>query len=178
MVNGQGRHTRGSILELHNVRYGWKINLSWSGTDELLPRLSRQVTSLTLSLQSTVLKQMKLIHHGGYNESEHESYREIIFSNTIQSIQSVVKSMAWSLYSLTFFRLEQSLKPCPSLTLPLTSKRCMPCYHPHFLLKRSRYFASWRCWHYPVFKFVAVLVGCLYPGSFPLFSWECGKSVI
>ena len=28
---------------------------------------------LTFSLQSTVLKQMKLIHHGGYNESERES---------------------------------------------------------------------------------------------------------
>ena len=38
-------------------------------------------------LQSTVLKQMKLIHHGGYNESERDSYKEIIFSNTIQSMR-------------------------------------------------------------------------------------------
>ncbi|KAI9437440.1 heterotrimeric G protein alpha subunit B [Lactarius indigo] len=35
--------------------------------------------------KSTVLKQMKLIHHGGYTEQERESYKEIIFSNTIQS---------------------------------------------------------------------------------------------
>lgn len=38
-------------------------------------------------LQSTVLKQMKLIHHGGYNEQERDSYKEIIFSNTVQSMR-------------------------------------------------------------------------------------------
>ena len=48
---------------------------------------SRMRRSLALKLQSTVLKQMKLIHHGGYNEQERDSYREIIFSNTIQSMR-------------------------------------------------------------------------------------------
>lgn len=38
-------------------------------------------------LQSTVLKQMKLIHHGGYNDQERDSYKEIIYSNTIQSMR-------------------------------------------------------------------------------------------
>lgn len=38
-------------------------------------------------LQSTVLKQMKLIHHGGYNDQERDSYKEIIFSNTVQSMR-------------------------------------------------------------------------------------------
>jgi guanine nucleotide-binding protein subunit alpha len=46
-------------------------------------------TFLTCMTQSTVLKQMKLIHHGGYNESERDSYKEIIFSNTIQSMRYV-----------------------------------------------------------------------------------------
>jgi guanine nucleotide-binding protein G(i) subunit alpha len=41
------------------------------------------------SPQSTVLKQMKLIHHGGYNDAERDSYKEIIFSNTIQSMRCV-----------------------------------------------------------------------------------------
>lgn len=31
--------------------------------------------------------QMKLIHHGGYNDQERDSYKEIIFSNTIQSMR-------------------------------------------------------------------------------------------
>lgn len=31
---------------------------------------------------------MKLIHHGGYNDQERDSYKEIIFSNTIQSMRS------------------------------------------------------------------------------------------
>ena len=33
---------------------------------------------------------MKLIHHGGYNEQERDSYKEIIFSNTIQSMRYVL----------------------------------------------------------------------------------------
>jgi len=43
--------------------------------------------------KSTVLKQMKLIHHGGYNESERESYREIIYSNTIQSMRAILEAI-------------------------------------------------------------------------------------
>lgn len=59
-------------------------------------RLSRGLQSLKIRLltkcpdQSTVLKQMKLIHHGGCNEQERDSYKEIIFSSTIQSMRSVV----------------------------------------------------------------------------------------
>jgi guanine nucleotide-binding protein G(i) subunit alpha len=36
---------------------------------------------------------MKLIHHGGYTEQERESYKEIIFSNTIQSMRAVLEAM-------------------------------------------------------------------------------------
>lgn len=43
--------------------------------------------------KSTVLKQMKLIHHGGYNDSERESYKEIIYSNTIQSMRAILEAM-------------------------------------------------------------------------------------
>ncbi|GBE80515.1 Guanine nucleotide-binding protein subunit alpha [Sparassis crispa] len=43
--------------------------------------------------KSTVLKQMKLIHHGGYSESERDSYKEIIFSNTIQSMRAIVDAL-------------------------------------------------------------------------------------
>ncbi|KAK0462408.1 heterotrimeric G-protein alpha subunit, GPA1-like protein [Desarmillaria tabescens] len=43
--------------------------------------------------KSTVLKQMKLIHHGGYNDQERDSYKEIIFSNTIQSMRAILDAM-------------------------------------------------------------------------------------
>jgi len=43
--------------------------------------------------KSTVLKQMKLIHHGGYNDQERESYKEIIYSNTIQSMRAILEAM-------------------------------------------------------------------------------------
>ncbi|KAF4620709.1 hypothetical protein D9613_000009 [Agrocybe pediades] len=43
--------------------------------------------------KSTVPKQMKLIHHGGCNDSERDSYKEIIFSNTIQSMRAILEAM-------------------------------------------------------------------------------------
>lgn len=43
--------------------------------------------------KSTVLKQMKLIHHEGWNDQERESYKEIIFSNTIQSMRAILEAM-------------------------------------------------------------------------------------
>jgi len=36
---------------------------------------------------------MKILHQGGYSETERESYREIIWSNTIQSMQVLVRGM-------------------------------------------------------------------------------------
>jgi len=36
---------------------------------------------------------MKILHQGGYSEAERESYREIIWSNTIQSMQVLVRGM-------------------------------------------------------------------------------------
>lgn len=36
---------------------------------------------------------MKLIHDGGYNEEEKESFKEIIFSNTIQSMRVLLEAM-------------------------------------------------------------------------------------
>ncbi|KAJ7620971.1 heterotrimeric G protein alpha subunit B [Roridomyces roridus] len=43
--------------------------------------------------KSTVLKQFKLIHMDGYTTSERETYREIVFSNTIQSMRAILDAM-------------------------------------------------------------------------------------
>ena len=43
--------------------------------------------------KSTILKQMRLIHDSGYTEEERESYREVIFSNTLQSIKVICEAM-------------------------------------------------------------------------------------
>jgi guanine nucleotide-binding protein subunit alpha len=51
--------------------------------------------------KSTVLKQMKLIHHGGYNDQERDSYKEIIFSNTIQSMRAILEALPQLDLSLT-----------------------------------------------------------------------------
>jgi guanine nucleotide-binding protein subunit alpha len=40
--------------------------------------------------KSTVLKQMRFIYHDGYNAEERETYKEIIYSNTIQSMRCVL----------------------------------------------------------------------------------------
>ncbi|GAA97620.1 uncharacterized protein L969DRAFT_48716 [Mixia osmundae IAM 14324] len=43
--------------------------------------------------KSTILKQMKLIHEGSYSVEERDSYKEIIFSNTIQSMHVILDAM-------------------------------------------------------------------------------------
>ncbi|KAH8798389.1 heterotrimeric G-protein alpha subunit, GPA1-like protein [Flagelloscypha sp. PMI_526] len=43
--------------------------------------------------KSTVLKQMKLINQGSYTDLERESYKEIIISNTLQSIRVIVEAL-------------------------------------------------------------------------------------
>ncbi|KAL1924834.1 uncharacterized protein VTP21DRAFT_4488 [Calcarisporiella thermophila] len=43
--------------------------------------------------KSTILKQMKLIHDGGYTTDERESFKEIIFSNTVQSMRVILDAM-------------------------------------------------------------------------------------
>lgn len=52
--------------------------------------------------KSTILKQMKLIHEGSYTTEERESYKEIIYSNTVQS-------MHVSNYPLYFHRSKLSV---------------------------------------------------------------------
>ncbi|KAG0042086.1 guanine nucleotide-binding protein subunit alpha [Gryganskiella cystojenkinii] len=43
--------------------------------------------------KSTILKQMRLIHEGSYSQEEREAYKEIIFSNTVQSMRVILEAM-------------------------------------------------------------------------------------
>jgi guanine nucleotide-binding protein subunit alpha len=43
--------------------------------------------------KSTILKQMKLIHDGGFTSEEREAYKDIIVSNSIQSIHVILEAM-------------------------------------------------------------------------------------
>lgn len=43
--------------------------------------------------KSTILKQMKLIHDGGYTPEERESFKEVIYSNTVQSMRVTLEAM-------------------------------------------------------------------------------------
>jgi guanine nucleotide-binding protein G(i) subunit alpha len=43
--------------------------------------------------KSTILKQMKLINEGSYSRDERESFKEIIFSNTVQSMRVILEAM-------------------------------------------------------------------------------------
>lgn len=43
--------------------------------------------------KSTILKQMKLIHDGGFTPEEREPYKEIIYNNAVQSIHVILEAM-------------------------------------------------------------------------------------
>ena len=60
-------------------------------------RLGDEVKLLLLgageSGKSTILKQMRLIHDQGYTKEDKDAYKEIIFSNTIQSMRVILEAM-------------------------------------------------------------------------------------
>ena len=62
---------------------------------------------------------MKLIHHGGYNDQERESYKEIIYSNTIQSMRCEL-SFTVSLDSIIHPILRAILEALPHLDIQLS----------------------------------------------------------
>src|SRR6188768_2201598 len=84
---------------------------------------------------------MKLIHHGGYNDSERDSYKEIIYSNTIQSMR-YVRQMPFSVSTKSDkLTSEQFSRLCLSSTLPWLPKMtpdgpqsfpCLPKSKPMF----------------------------------------------
>ncbi|KAL8280887.1 hypothetical protein RQP46_006566 [Phenoliferia psychrophenolica] len=43
--------------------------------------------------KSTILKQMRLHHVGGYTDEERDGYREIVYANLIQSMQVVIEAL-------------------------------------------------------------------------------------
>lgn len=60
------------------------------------PRYSCQINTVIgagESGKSTILKQMTLIHGKGYSTQEKEAFKEIIFSNTVQSMCVLLEAM-------------------------------------------------------------------------------------
>ncbi|KAF5400399.1 GTP binding protein alpha subunit Gi [Paragonimus heterotremus] len=43
--------------------------------------------------KSTVLKQMKIIHHAGFSQEERMQYKPIVYSNTAQSMMAIIRAM-------------------------------------------------------------------------------------
>ncbi|XP_042258332.1 guanine nucleotide-binding protein G(i) subunit alpha-1-like [Thunnus maccoyii] len=58
---------------------------------------AREVKLLFIGIEgsgkSTILKQMKIINEGGYSEEECKQYKVVVYSNTIQSIMTIIEAM-------------------------------------------------------------------------------------
>ena len=66
---------------------------SWMRRVQIFLRMAKPRIGAGESGKSTILKQMKLIHEGGYSRDERESFKEIIFSNTVQSMRVILEAM-------------------------------------------------------------------------------------
>ncbi|KAJ2989298.1 guanine nucleotide-binding protein subunit alpha, partial [Globomyces sp. JEL0801] len=59
--------------------------------------LAKEIKMLLLgtgeSGKSTILKQMTLIHGAGYSQAEKDAFKEIIFSNIVQSMRVILEAM-------------------------------------------------------------------------------------
>lgn len=64
---------------------------------------SSVLLDVLLFFKSTLLKCIKLIHNGGYNDFVRKLYKQLIFSNTIQSMRSYydLKVMSYLILALT-----------------------------------------------------------------------------
>lgn len=54
---------------------------------------NKQISGTGESGKSTFIKQMKIIHGGGYSDEEKINYRQLIFKNTFMSIRAIIKSL-------------------------------------------------------------------------------------
>lgn len=63
------------------------------GSKNVATRYSHSNIGAGESGKSTILKQMKLIHDSGYSAEEKEAFKEIIFSNTVQSMRVILEAM-------------------------------------------------------------------------------------
>jgi guanine nucleotide-binding protein G(o) subunit alpha len=43
--------------------------------------------------KSTIVKQMKIIHEGGFTQEDNKQYKPVVYSNTIQSIVAILRAM-------------------------------------------------------------------------------------
>uniref|UniRef100_A0AC34FXQ7 Uncharacterized protein n=1 Tax=Panagrolaimus sp. ES5 TaxID=591445 RepID=A0AC34FXQ7_9BILA len=60
-------------------------------------KLTKEVKLLLLgageSGKSTIVKQMKIIHEEGYTVEERQAYKPVVYSNTIQSLMTLIRAM-------------------------------------------------------------------------------------
>ncbi|XP_058810055.1 G protein alpha i subunit-like [Phymastichus coffea] len=60
-------------------------------------RIANEVKLLLLgageSGKSTIVKQMKIIHETGYSQEECKQFRPVVYSNTIQSLMTIIRAM-------------------------------------------------------------------------------------
>lgn len=61
--------------------------------DSLTRKSTLYILGAGESGKSTILKQMTLIHGSGYSQQEKEAFKEIIFSNTVQSMRVILEAM-------------------------------------------------------------------------------------
>ncbi|KAI0217895.1 Guanine nucleotide-binding protein G(o) subunit alpha [Lamellibrachia satsuma] len=43
--------------------------------------------------KSTIVKQMKIIHEGGFTSEDNKQYKPVVYSNTIQSLVAIIRAM-------------------------------------------------------------------------------------
>ena len=68
--------------------------------------------------KSTILKQMRLIHEQGYATKDKEAFKEIIFSNTLQSMRALCDAM--TRLEIQYASPENAVRRCAVADVSLT----------------------------------------------------------
>jgi hypothetical protein len=60
---------------------------------KFLKQILQQMNCICFKGKSTIVKQMKILHRNGFTQNEYLEYKSIVFSNTIESLKSILLAM-------------------------------------------------------------------------------------
>ncbi|BHF79068.1 Guanine nucleotide binding protein (G protein), alpha [Sparganum proliferum] len=90
--------------------------------------------------KSTIVKQMKIIHDGGFTLEDNRQYRLVVFSNTIQSMATILRAM--DTLSISFDDEEQGSEDARTVLEVIQAMQDMTPFSPELLAAMKRLWAD------------------------------------
>ncbi|XP_074646683.1 guanine nucleotide-binding protein G(o) subunit alpha isoform X2 [Tubulanus polymorphus] len=85
--------------------------------------------------KSTIVKQMKIIHEGGFTSEDNKQYKPVVYSNTIQSLVAIIRAMGTLNIQFGDNERENEISPAPQAREPAVVEATQPPMSPRSIIK-------------------------------------------